>query len=166
MALPHPCRVYSPAPALRTGKACAPRCSGLSCHHPSPQGLAPSVRASWLPRLQWLIRAPRCTPPWAFRGSGHVLPQGPRPLGHLPQQHLSCPGVSEVVAPLSLRRPRLRSSGLFQEGEPRRRCGLSRSARVPGRSPAGTPCSREAPDLGDLRRWPRGLCLCLQDQDR
>ena len=116
MALPHPCRAYSPAPALRTGKACAPRCSGLSGHHPSPQGLAPSVRASRLPRLQRLIRAPRCTPPWAFRGSGHVLPQGPRPLGHLPQQHLSCPGVSEVVAPLSLRRPHLRSSGLFQEG--------------------------------------------------
>ena len=113
------------------------------------------VTASGLPAssgCSGLPGAPLPEPSVAHRhcGLGHVLPQGPLPFGHLPWQHLSCPGVSEVVAPLSLWRPHLRWTGLFQEG------GAAAKVRTPQELPGpGAPSHGDALLRGGPGpRWP------------
>lgn len=130
------------------GLRSAPRCSGLSGHHPSPQGLAPlghSVQASPPPAVD---PVPRCAPPWTFRGSGDVLPQGPRPLGHLPQQHLSCPrGVRGGGPPF----PPAPPPPLLQSLPGRRSRGEGEdSAEAPGSQGAAP---RGCPAKGRTQTW-------------
>ena len=78
------------------------------------------------------------------RGLSHVLPQGPLPFGHLSRQHLTCPGVSEGVAPLfppappplldwSLPGSRSRSEGEDSTGAPRSRGAVTRGCPAKGR---------------------------------
>lgn len=150
MALPHPCRAYSPAAALRTGKACAPLLAarGSLATTPLLRGWLPSVTASRLPRLQRLIRflGARLPGPSAARAMSSHKDHGR--LGTFPSNTSPAPGVSEVVAPLSLRHPHLRSSSLFQEGGAAAKVRTQQKRPGPRALPRGDALLRGGPRPG------------------